>query len=152
MLRDDTLTAAYLIFVLGQQRYALPVSSVIEVAAMVELVKTTNQRPEVLGVANRHGEVLPMLDLRLVFGHEAAPIDTTTLFIVARHGETQVGLVVDEIRQIEYFAMNPTGRTRPGERFIDDLVTHDESVIQIVALPVLIAEFVSQNVLESSLK
>ena len=93
---------AVLTIMLGDQYYALPIDDVVEVAAMVELTMLANASVELLGTANRHGSVLPMFDLRMVLKHEHTPVDDTSLFVVAQTNDQMVGLVVDQILQVEY--------------------------------------------------
>jgi purine-binding chemotaxis protein CheW len=62
-----------LTFTLGDGIYALPIEEVIEVAAMVELIPLADAPPEILGMVNRHGEIMPVLDLRQVFKQPAPP-------------------------------------------------------------------------------
>lgn len=100
-------------FRLGEQRYALMIEDVVEVAAMVALAPVPDAPPHLLGVANRHGEVLPMLDLRLMFGLVPQPIEAATLFIVVQYEGQITGLVVDEINQVEYRA-NLAARSTGG--------------------------------------
>ena len=135
----------HLIFLLGKQYYALPITQVIEVAAMVELTQTPNTNREFLGVANRHGAVLPILDLRPVFRQSTPRIDISTLFVVATTGEREVGLIVDEVLQIEHFSADQIAhRQSSHERHIQGIVSHNQRLIQVIALSNLLAQFLPQ--------
>jgi purine-binding chemotaxis protein CheW len=138
--------APHLIFKLGDQHYALMIEHVLEVAAMVELVTTPDVDAVFLGIANRHGEPLPMLDLRPVFQQSDACIDTSTLFIVAWLGDQRVGLVVDEVLRIEYLDTTRMPRYTGSDRFVDGVLTYGEHLIQFVALPSLLAHYLPQHV------
>lgn len=151
MVQADSHPLPYLLFRLGPHHYGLSISHVIEVAAMVELVATPGTHPAFLGVANRHGGVLPVLDMRAIFGQTATVIDTTTLFIVVQHAGTQAGLVVDEIQQIVYLEPEQLRQSEKDVKYIQGVITRQGSIIQLVALPPLIAEFVPHHMLESSL-
>lgn len=143
----ETQQTACLIFLLHQQYYALTIQQVVEVAAMVELVATPGTDEIFLGAANRHGEVLPMLDLRPIFRQPAAPIDMATLFIVAQVDGQQVGLVVDEVQRIEYFE---SGQIRPAssrEVLVQGMVPYGENLIQIIALASLLELYLPRAVL-----
>jgi purine-binding chemotaxis protein CheW len=136
---------AHLIFRLGQQHYALAIEQVVEVAAMVELVQTPDVDDVFTGIANRHGEALPMLDLRPVFRQSAPVIDTSTLFIVARLGSQHVGLVVDEILRIDYFDTHQLPRHLIRDRFVQGVITRGEQLIQLITLPSLLATYLPQE-------
>lgn len=150
MAEAEAQSVPHLIFRLGSQQYALVIDQVIEVAAMVELVDTPHSHAAFLGVANRHGQVLPVLDLRIVFDHPAAHIDTATLFIVAQHLDQQLGLVVDEVQRIEYFDASVVARRAPAQQHVQGIVTHRGNIVQLVALPSLLATFLPQDMLESN--
>lgn len=93
--------------------------------------------PEFLGVVNRHGHVLPMLDLRPLFQQQVTPLTLQTLFIVATYGGQQVGLVVDDVNQVEYFSTER--QTGMGETFVQGVIPHRDYLVQIITLPALIA-------------
>ncbi len=143
MAEDDPV--AHLIFRLGQQHYALGIEQVVEVAAMVEVVQTPDVDEVFVGIANRHGEALPMLDLRPVFRQSAPLIDTSTLFIVARLSGQFVGLVVDEVLRIDYFDTHQLPRHLIRDRFVQGVITRGEQLIQLVALPSLLATYLPQD-------
>lgn len=140
---DDPI--AHLIFRLGQQHYALAIEQVVEVAAMVEVVQTPDVDEVFIGIANRHGEALPMLDLRPVFRQSAPVIDTSTLFIVARLSGQYVGLVVDEVLRIDYFDIHQLPRHLIRDRFVQGVITRGEQLIQLIALPSLLATYLPQD-------
>ncbi len=93
-----------LTFRLGVQEYALAIEEIVEVAAMVEVthLADTALYPEIVGMVNRHGVPLLLLDLRRMLQIEAAPLNAATPFIVASYKGRLVGLVVDEVQQVEY--------------------------------------------------
>lgn len=130
-----------LTFALGEQYYALIIDAVVEVAAMVELISTTDERAEVLGVANRHGEVLPVLDLRLVMTSEASLISEWTLFVVAHKDGISVGLVVDEVQQVEYIPAAQIHESSASGKYIRGIISYKQRLIQLVALGPLIADY-----------
>lgn len=134
----------YLVCRLGHQAYALPIAQVLEVAAMVALTRTPSAPPEVLGIANRHGQPLPVLNLRAAFsGHNESSITPETLFIVVQDGATLAGLVVDGVEGVDYYGnMHPAA----GERYIAGIITDAERLIQVIALPALLASFLPANV------
>lgn len=109
-MTDPASFVSVLTFRLDRQEYALPVDEVVEVAALMELTRIADSVPELLGIANRHGTALPVLDLRRVLDAPLAPLDATTLFIVGSHDGQMVGLVVDEVQQVEYIPAEIAGK------------------------------------------
>jgi len=130
-----------LLFTLGTQEYAILIEDVTEVTALVEITTVVDPRPEILGVVNRHGAVLWMVDMRRVFDQSAKPLDISTLFIVAQRGETQLGLVVDEVNQVEYLDLVNLQSAPTTSDAILGIITHGERLIQLVSLSPLLEKY-----------
>ncbi|MDX1993290.1 MAG: chemotaxis protein CheW [bacterium] len=132
-----------LTFLVGEQWYGLPISDVIEVAAMVELAMMPGAPPELLGVADRHGQPLSIVDLRRVFDAPFYGVDANTLFIVASMGSRTMGMVVDEVHQVEYIPLENTGYTLAAGKYIRGIISYKERLIQLIALAPLLGRYVS---------
>lgn len=143
---EQSSLLALLTFSLGDQRYGLPIDEVVEVASMVELVTVKDARAELVGMVNRHGTVLPLLDLRLIFGHSPRPVDTATLFIVATHRPQQVGLVVDEVHQVEYVPFSQVRETSTAGKLIRGIISYREQLVQIISPAALLATYLSGDI------
>lgn len=124
-----------LTFRLAQQQYALLIDDVIEVAAMVEMIRVAGAKPEAPGMVNRHGKPLQLIDLRVVFEQPAPSITAATLFIVVQHGEQMAGLIVDEVLQVEYAADTGYATSVP---YIRGIISQDTRLIQVVSLAALL--------------
>jgi purine-binding chemotaxis protein CheW len=141
-----------LTFRLDQQEYALPVDEVVEVAALVELTQVNGAVPEMLGVANRHGAVLPVLDLRRVLETPAVPLDSTTLFIVGQHEDQMLGLVVDEVQQVEFIPPDTAHKSSTSGRHIRGIISYRQRMLQIIELASLVNEYLPGSALNDWLK
>ena len=128
----------------GDQVYGLAVENVVEVAAMVALDPVPEAPPAVLGVANRHGAAVPIIDLRRVFDHPETPINSASLFVVVVYNNVMVGLVADEVLQVQYLTPSATPVTAAG-RYIKDIVGHNARLIQIIDLGALISAQLPDN-------
>lgn len=125
---------AYLVFRLEERQYALPISAVVEVAAMLTLDPLPGAPPTLLGVANRHGEPLPILDLRRVLGLSPCVIRAETLFIVLAQAEHCIGLVVDEVDQVQYIARGRLRAAPADTPYVAQLATTAVGLVQILAV------------------
>lgn len=137
MMSNDAVRLPLLTFRLGEARYALLIEDVIEVAAMVDMLSIPTERPEVVGYINRRGVVLPLVDLRLVFKQAASPITSASVFIVAAGGDTQFGLVVDAVEQVEYVDALQLSDTLTSNPYLHGIISHQNGMISIIALPAL---------------
>ncbi len=136
-MTDATDRTPILTFRLGERTYGLLIDNVIEVAAMVEWIPMPGTRPELLGVVNRHESILPLIDLRILFGLPPSAPTIATLFIVVHAHQNQLGLVVDEVLQVEYVAQVPVRSAMTGP-IISHIVNHRGELIQLIALEPLI--------------
>jgi len=83
---------------IASESYAMPVEHVLEVAD-IGLVRTVPRaRPELLGVWNRRGRILPVVDLAQLLGitRTAAP----GRVIVAETGGQQACFVIDDVSDV----------------------------------------------------
>lgn len=129
----------FLTFILGGRVCALPIAQVVEVVAMVDLVKLPDTRPELLGMANRHGAVIPMLDMSRIFGQPALTVTPSTLFIVAEAASVQVGLVVDEVLQVAYFDVSQMSPSPVRDGLVGGVIPDRDRLIQVVDLTAVLA-------------
>lgn len=127
-----------LTFMMGDKQYALLIDYVVEVAAMVHYSEVADATPFLLGMVNRHGQVMPLIDLRIIFGLETPIIDTNILFVVARHNNILVGLVVDAVNQVEYIYQSDLRVAPGGGRWIKQVASHHDDLLQIVNLPAVV--------------
>jgi purine-binding chemotaxis protein CheW len=82
----------------GEERYALPVENVLEVAEFGRPTLVPGAPPETLGVRNLRGEALPVFDLAAVLG--IAREGTPTRLVVTEDRGRRVGFAIDEVRDV----------------------------------------------------
>ena len=134
-----------LTFMMGDKRYALLIDYVVEVAAMVQFSHVADSTPSLLGMVNRHGQVMPLVDLRIVFGLDTPVMDTNILFIVARHQNILVGLVVDAVNQVEYIYQSDLRVAPGGGRWINQVASYHDDLLQIINLPAVVTHLLPET-------
>ena len=134
---------AILTFRLLDQFYALPIMNVIEVVAMMSLSQIPESPDAIVGMVNRHGEALPVLDLRLAFNLRTVPPDESTLFIVAQSENYQLGLIVDEIIQVKYIDESMIQESHGAGRYITHIISDGQSLYQQIDLQALLANYLT---------
>lgn len=132
-----------LTFSLDEQRYALFIENVVEVASMVAMITVNDERPMVVGAINRHGNVLPMFDLRLIMGQNMHPIDANSVFIVAQHQGRQAGLVVTEVHQVMHIQTDQIRKSNQVGTYIRGMIGLEHDVLQIIDIVSLWANFLT---------
>jgi purine-binding chemotaxis protein CheW len=87
------------VFVLGGEEYALPIESVQEVIRWSEPRSIGAAEPWLLGVVGVRGAIVPVCDLALRLGRNAARGgDPRIVLVEVKAG--RVGLVVDEVAEV----------------------------------------------------
>ncbi len=116
----------------GAYCYALPLDSVVEVAALVALAPVPGAGAAVLGLANRGGEALPILSLRALVGLPSRPFDAQTMFVVIQAGEAQFGLVVDEVEPVRYYPQNAWKRMERAGHWVSHTISEQGQLVQVL--------------------
>jgi purine-binding chemotaxis protein CheW len=97
-------TLQYLTLKLGEEVFALDVAKVREILELTTITKVP-QTPEFMrGVINLRGSVVPVIDMRLMFGMSRTEQTVNTCIIVAEvalNGETIVlGVLADSVQEV----------------------------------------------------
>ncbi len=78
--------------------YAVPVNHVIEVSELGEVTPVPGSRPEVLGMRNVRGKILPVADLcALLKIRRTSP---PRRLLIAEAADQQAGLAIDEVSEV----------------------------------------------------
>jgi len=100
----DDRSGKYLTFDLGAEEYGIPIIKVKEINGMMAITKVPQTDEYVKGVINLRGRVIPVIDLRMKFGMEAAEYTERTCIIVVEiqgdKGTVSIGLVVDAVSEV----------------------------------------------------
>jgi two-component system chemotaxis response regulator CheV len=85
----------YVMIRLAAEEYAMPVGHVREVAELGRVEPVPRARPELLGIKNLRGQILPVIDLARLLGvpHTAAP----ACLLVAEASGRRVGFAIGEV-------------------------------------------------------
>jgi purine-binding chemotaxis protein CheW len=90
----------FLVFILDDRRYALPLSQVDRVIRAVDSTPLPHAPPIVLGAVDLHGTLLPLLSVRARLRIASRPVGVNDCFIIARTSRRTVALVVDSVENI----------------------------------------------------
>lgn len=132
---------AVVVCTVGEQQYAIPVAAILEVAALVEVTAVPQGPAEMVGVVNRRGAVIPLLDLRLCLGQPSRPLSLSTLFVVVEAAGIVAGLIVDDVREVITLpaeALKP--RTRGGP-FVQGMAAIDQTPLLVLNTAALLQSF-----------
>ena len=101
---DTTGTERFLTFTLAGELFAITITSVREILDMAEITRIPQMPPAVRGVVNVRGTAVPVIDLRLRFGLEAAErtVNTRIIIVEIRTDDSTVtlGAIADSVKEV----------------------------------------------------
>jgi purine-binding chemotaxis protein CheW len=107
------MTGLYVIFRVAAGEYAVPAAQVLQLESFSGVTAVPGTQPHVTGIVQARGQIVPVIDLRLLFGEPEAEAALDTRIIIVELGERTVGLRVDSSREVlkledEQFHPTPT--------------------------------------------
>lgn len=96
---SESSTRQFVNFYVRDETFAVPLGEVQEIIRMPDVVRLPLSPASLEGLANLRGAVLPVLNLRTVFGVEPCLHDDATRVVVLDQG-SPVGLVVDRMANV----------------------------------------------------
>lgn len=87
-------------FRLGDQEYAFRIEQIQEIVIPDRVTRLPQVPDYVEGVSNLRGSIIPIINLRRLFGLEAKDRDDETRTIVANVGPRTIGCTVDAVSQV----------------------------------------------------
>jgi len=132
----------YLTFSLGDEHYGLEIIRVQEIVGLIPVTRIPRLPAFVAGVVNLRGRVIPVVDLRLVFGMPASAMNDRTCIIVVSldraDGTTAVmGVIVDEVSDVanlteDAIEATPEFGTTVDTSFIKGVGRYEERVVLLL--------------------
>ncbi|MCI4454089.1 MAG: chemotaxis protein CheW [Thermodesulfobacterium sp.] len=99
MSDEAFLTNQFVTFALEGEVFALNMAPVQEIIRVPEIVKVPKSPSSLMGLANLRGKVLPVINLRKVFGLTDKSLDEANRVIVVDLGQT-LGFLVDNVYSV----------------------------------------------------
>ena len=85
---------------IADAEYVLPAADVVQMESYVGATKVPGAGEQVAGLVQIRGRVVPVLDMRVVFGLPAVPPTIDSRVVVMKRGDRTVGLLVDRAREV----------------------------------------------------
>lgn len=134
-----TQTNQLLTFKLGNETYGIEINKVREILTYPVVTPIPDASHWVKGVINLRGEVAPIIDLRIRFSINNEPIynEQTIIIAVKTQDARMIGLVVDEVSDMENVEMDklypaPDMGTSIAPKYLKGLFKKDEKMIVIL--------------------
>jgi purine-binding chemotaxis protein CheW len=129
---EETLSRQLVVFSLGEEEYALPITQVHEIIRYTEPRSVASSDPSVRGVISLRGKILPVYDLATRLGLEHAE-NTDSKIVIVETAEDMAGVVVDDVEEVitidaEQLDDAPTA----GGRGIDGIAKIDDRLVVLL--------------------
>lgn len=98
------LAGKYMTFKLADEEYGLEILRVIEIIGVMDITSVPRSQEFIRGIINLRGKVIPVADLRLLFGMEKVEATDQTVIIVVQLAredrEITMGILVDQVMEV----------------------------------------------------
>jgi purine-binding chemotaxis protein CheW len=109
--REEQLVA----FTLGGETYGIDIAAIQEIIRLPEITPIPRTAPDVEGVINLRGKIVPIVDLRARLGLSSVGRTASSRVIVVQVGESTVGLIVDGVTGVLHL---PTSSIEPPSELV----------------------------------
>jgi purine-binding chemotaxis protein CheW len=89
-----------ILFQMGNEYYGLPISQVKEIIKPLPITRFPKSPPYVEGVIDLRGKILPIINLRILFGLQPLPITEDSRFVDVQLGNLSIGIIVDSVSEV----------------------------------------------------
>ncbi len=91
----------YIVVKLDNEQYGIDISLIDNIVRMQQITRVPMAQPYFSGVINLRGEIIPVLNLRLLFGLPMKEYtNATRIIIIKPESNAKVGVLVDEVREV----------------------------------------------------
>ncbi len=97
---DKSPLKEYLAFVLGAEHYVIDILGVQEIRGYGRVTHIANAPKHIKGVVNLRGVIVPIVDLRVLFGERHPTYNDQTIIIVLNVLGRVLGMVVDAVSDV----------------------------------------------------
>jgi purine-binding chemotaxis protein CheW len=129
---------------MGGELFTIDLKSVREVFVVESVTPVPGMPSGLVGVTNLRGTVIPLLDLRPMFGLDAVAV--LRYAVVVQHVNWQVGLLVDAVPEIRTIAKDqflpaPAGTREGAFPFVTTVVKLEDRLRGVLETSVVLSHF-----------
>jgi len=124
------------VFMLAGQRYAVPITSVVEFFSEASYAPLPIATGLSASLVNRRGEALPLYDVRPLLGISGPPLDAHVDGVVLSGNGFRVAIAVDSFQGLEVLPQAAQSATRPG-RYTVSIHATPRGAIQLLDVAAL---------------
>ncbi len=135
--RRDNALLQFVGFRLDREEYAIPITTIQEIIVMKPITRVPQVPASIEGLINLRGSVIPIINLRRLFGLTPRDFDDETRTVIVNVAGRVLGYVVDEVTQVMRIAADqiqptPVAVTAVASRHIAGLARIEDRLLIIL--------------------
>jgi purine-binding chemotaxis protein CheW len=135
----SSATHQFVGFRLGGEDYAIAITKIQEIIVMKPITRIPQVPAFIEGLINLRGSVIPVVNLRTLFGLEHRELDDETRTIIVNVGDRTIGYIVDEVTQVMRIAADqiqpaPVSITAVSKQHIAGLAQLEDRLLVILEI------------------
>ena len=155
-LRVDGGTAQFVGFQIEAQEFAFAIGRIQEIIVLPDVTPIPQVEDYVEGVTNLRGDIIPVINLRRLFGMPAVDRSRESRVIVVNVGDKTIGCRVDAVTQVLTIpsdAVEPAPELITGDvnRYIDGFANLESRIVIVLNSDELLNPAKLENVRQSAL-
>lgn len=141
--QKETSEKEFVTFFTGGQSFSIDIHQVREIRRWSPVTLLPLAPPEVLGVMNLRGSVIPIFDLAVRFGLARTPDNERNVIVIAAHETQTVGLLVEAVSEIlsvtpDKIQEAPDLRSETSRQSITGVIPVEEGMTRVIDLAAVI--------------
>ncbi|QHT62072.1 chemotaxis protein CheA [Paenibacillus lycopersici] len=104
--KDSSGIIKLLVFILDGERYALDIRETKEIIKVPELHRVASPPPEVCGLIDLRGELMPVVDLRACLNMPDAGLNELSRIMIMNVNGSMTGILVDQVTEVIHVPMD----------------------------------------------
>ncbi len=140
---EEKNSSQFVGFQIDGQQYAFRIEQIQEIVILDQVTPTPQVADYVEGVSNLRGAIIPIINLRKLFGLDPKPTDGETRTIVVNVGDRTMGCTVDMVSQVirigaEHIQSAPETVTADGADYISGFAKLDDQLVILLDIDELL--------------
>lgn len=138
-LGNSSATFQFVGFRLDGEDYAIAITKIQEIIVMKPITRIPQVPGFIEGLINLRGSVIPVVNLRTLFGLTHRDLDDETRTIIVNVGDRTIGYIVDEVTQVMKIAADqiqpaPVSITAVSKQHIAGLAQIEDRLLVILEI------------------
>jgi purine-binding chemotaxis protein CheW len=133
-MSEDPPTRQLVVFRLGDEEYALPISDVHEIIRYIEPRSVASSVGWIRGVISLRGKIVPVYALATRLGQDGEDPGERHKIVIVETDEAMAGLIVDEVTEVLTLDCEQIESVPPGaEASIESIARVDDRLIVLLS-------------------